>query len=141
MSNFLQYFHRVRIFRSFPRFSTRCTQMTMLLRIFLFIYVANTCATGLVLKPNCSVHTFSCPCNQSSGFGATDLGKISVTSCVTDGSNSKDFVCSSENVRKECHRMQGLLHELRDFSRNSCFSFFFNLSIRLHESCGFSSTL
>lgn len=81
--------------------------MTMLLRALVFLYLASTCVSGLVLKPNCTVQTFSCPCDQSSGFGATDLGRVSVTRCVTNGNHSKDVVCSSENVRKQCHVMQG----------------------------------
>lgn len=119
--------------------------MTMLRNILfyvlVFIYLANTCVTGLVLKPKCKVQTFSCPCDQSSGFGATDLGKVSVTSCVADGNRSKDAVCSSEDVRTKCHEMQGLLHERAWFSRNSCFSFFLYPSQKLHESYGFSSTV
>lgn len=79
----------------------------MPLRALVFLYLANTCVSGLVLKPNCTVQTFSCPCDQSSGFGTTDLGRVSATRCVTDGNHSKDAVCSSEDVTKQCHEMQG----------------------------------
>ena len=83
----------------------------MLLYALVFISLANTCVTVLALKPNCTVQTFSCPCDQSSGVGATGFGKVSFTDCVTDGNHSK-VVCSSEEVRAKCHEMQGLLQDL-----------------------------
>ena len=104
--------------------------ITMLLYVLVFISLANTPVTGLDLKPNCTVQTFSCHCKQNSGSGATDLGKVSVTRCVTDGNHSKD-VCSSEDVTTKCHEIKGL-YKLRDFSHSSCFSFFFNPSQELN---------
>ena len=113
--------------------------MKMLLYTLASIYLANTCVTGLVLKRNCTVQTFSCPCGQSIGFGATGLGKVRVASCVTNGSHSKD-VCSSEAARAKCHEIQGLLQDLARFFSQLLlqFSFFFNPFQKLNESCRFS---
>ena len=107
--------------------------MKMLLYTLASIYLANTCVAGLVLKRNCTVQTFSCPCGQSIGFGATGLGKVSV--CVTNRSHSKD-VCSSEAARTKCHEIQGLLQDLARFFAQLLlqFSFFFNPFQKLNES-------
>ena len=86
------------------------------------MYLFNTCVTGLVLKPNCTVQTFSCHCGRSSGFGTTGLGQVSVASCVTNGSHSKD-VCSSDDFRAKCHEMQGLLQDLARFFVQLLFNF------------------
>lgn len=88
--------------------------MKMLLYTLALIYLANTCVTGLVLKPNCTLQTFSCPCGQSRRVGTTGLGRVSVSSCVTNGSQSKD-VCSSEAAKAKCHEIQGLLQDLARF--------------------------
>ena len=111
--------------------------MKMLRYTLAFMYLAKTCVTGMVLKPNCTVQTFSCPCGQSSGFGTTGLGKVSVASCVTYGSHSKD-VCSSEHVRAKCHEMQGLLQDLTRFFAQLLFFFLFQSFSKSNETCGYS---
>ena len=80
----------------------------MLLNTLVFIGLVNTNVTVLALEANCTVQTFSCPCDQSNGVGATDFEKVSFTSCATDGNHSKD-VCSSDDVRAKCHETLGLL--------------------------------
>lgn len=101
----------------------------MLLYTLAFIYLANTCVTGLVLKPNCTLQTFSCLCGQSSRFGTTGLGKVSVSSCVTNGSHSKD-VCSSEAARAKCHEIQGLLQDLARFFAQLLPFFLFSIFLK-----------
>lgn len=103
--------------------------MKMLLYTLAFIYLANTCVTGLVLKPNCTLQTFSCLCGQSSRFGTTGLGKVSVSSCVTNGSHSKD-VCSSEAARAKCHEIQGLLQDLARFFAQLLPFFLFSIFLK-----------
>ncbi|KAL9958033.1 hypothetical protein ACROYT_G034998 [Oculina patagonica] len=77
-----------------------------LFHVLLFIYLANTCVSGLAIKSKCQMKDLSCPCDQSGGSGAKDLGEVSVTRCVTEGNLSKDVVCKSADVVTKCHEMQ-----------------------------------
>ena len=114
--------------------------MKMLRYTLAFMYLFNTCVTPLVLEPNCTVQTFSCHCGQSSGFGTTGLGQVSVASCVTNESHSKD-VCSSDDVRVKCHEMQGLLQDLARFFAQLLLFFLFQSFPKLNESCRFNCRL
>lgn len=79
----------------------------ILVHVLLLNYLANTCVTGLVVKPKCQSQDISCPCEQSGASGAKDLGEVTVTRCVTKGNLSKDVVCKTEEVVTKCHELEG----------------------------------